>query len=259
MFPILDMFNDKKFAKIAQDNNVSYNSAKPWEHIALDNFLPTELARQISEAFPKPIDLQGNHKIEPWKYHKNQNVDRWLLEDSTEMPEALKLFTYAVNSRSFLLFLETLTGIDSLLPDPYFLGGGAMVTGSGGFLNVHADFNWNANQQSWRRVNALFYLTPNWQKEWGGNLELWSKDGKDKVKEIAPEFNRVVIFSTKSDTYHGQPVPTKTPTGVTRNLFSAFYYTSKSTEGIDNDPHFTKYSKDASPYSKQIKNDYLNK
>ena len=85
-----------------------------------------------------------------------------------------------LNSRKFLLFLEALTGLNSIIPDPFFMGGGAMMAGKGGFLNVHADFNYHHKLQSWRRINALFYLTPNWKSNWGGNLELWSKDKKKK-------------------------------------------------------------------------------
>ena len=58
------------------------------------------------------------------------------------------------NSRQFTLFLETLTGIECLLPDPYFIGGGAHVSTTGDFLKIHADFNWHHKLQAYRRVNA---------------------------------------------------------------------------------------------------------
>ena len=57
-----------------------------------------------------------------------------------------------------------------------------MATSKGGFLNVHADFNYHHKLQSWRRINVLFYLTPKWKK-WGGNLEFWSKDKKKKLEK----------------------------------------------------------------------------
>ena len=94
-----------------------------------------------------------------------------------------------------------------------------MASATGGFLNVHADFNWHALLQAWRRVNALFYLTPDWDAEWGGELELWSRDGKTMVKTVEPRFNRVVIFSTSSDSYHGQPRPLRLPFNLSRNIF----------------------------------------
>ena len=62
------------------------------------------------------------------------------------------------NSRQFLLFLETLTGIENLIPDPYFLGGGIHSSKKGGFLNIHTDFNWHHKLQLHRRVNVLIYF-----------------------------------------------------------------------------------------------------
>ena len=143
-----------------------------------------------------------------------------------------------------------------------------MMTGNGGFLNVHIDFNWHQKLQAWRRCNALFYLTKNWKEEYMGNLELWSTDGKRKEKEVVPLFNRVVIFNTTSKSYHGQPTKIVTPNNIYRNVFSSFYYGSTYDEMIDAKPHFTKYntvdvrqnnnaSFDSSPYSEGIMADYL--
>ena len=121
-----------------------------------------------------------------------------------------------------MLFLETLTGNEVLISDPYYLGVGAMITENGGYLNVHVDFNWHQKIQAWRKFNILFYLTPNWNDNYKGNLELWSTNGKSKVKEISPIFNRVVIFDTTSKSYHGQPEPINSPDNMPRRVFSAF-------------------------------------
>jgi hypothetical protein len=114
----------------------------------------------------------------------------------------------------------------------------------------------------------LFYLTPDWEEQWGGNLELWSNDGKEKVKEIAPIFNRMVVFTTTSSSYHGQPTPIAGPTDTYRRVFSSFYYCSHKQAEIDDHPHYTKYNsnnndvmaeKKTSPYAELITSDYLKK
>lgn len=258
---IIECFDNKNYAKLAFANRDVYQSNNPFPHIVLDNFLPLDIANTLAADYPSvDNDAKG------WKYHKNENVDRYFVEDTRVFGDNLRSFANAVNSRSFLLFLETLTGISSLLPDPYFIGGGAMATGPGGFLNVHVDFNWHQRLQSWRRCNALFYLNPDWQKAWGGELELWSTDGKTKQVEVEPIFNRVVIFSTTKQSYHGQPSKTKSPPGQFRKVFSAFYYGSERSELIDENPHFTRYNeknnnniaqRETSPYSQQIIDDYL--
>jgi Rps23 Pro-64 3,4-dihydroxylase Tpa1-like proline 4-hydroxylase len=260
---LLRVFDDEIYAKLAYENHHVYCKNEPYPHIVFDNFLPRPLAELISREFPKVKNRNSS-----FKYHNHDNVSRHFLEDTRYFSNNLKLFSAAISSRSFLLFLETLTGIKALLPDPYFMGGGAMMTGSGGFLNVHIDFNWHQKIQAWRRCNALFYFTENWMPEYSGNLELWSQDGSKKMKEIEPLFNRVVIFSTTSESYHGQPSKVQAPKDVYRNVFSAFYYATEKNEKIDSRPHYTKYNAidnrvnntadfDTSPYTESITEDFL--
>ena len=172
------------------------------------------------------------------------------------MPLPLRVFANAVISRQFLLFLETLSGIDCLLADPYFIGGGAMATGPGEFLKIHADFNWHHKLQAHRRLNALLYLAPDWKPEWGGNLELWSKDMSKMEHSISPKFNRLIVFEVADDSNHGQPEPLKTPPGVYRRVFSAFYYTARKDDAEWNAPHFTLYKPENSPYSMNLRSEY---
>ena len=250
---ILSCFDGHKFPELSRVSADGYSSAVPFPHVVLDDFLPHDTALALAESFP---DLKST-ELDAWRFHDNQNTSRWFQEDSTKMPQPLREFSAACVSRAFLQFLATLTRIPELTADPYFIGGGAMVTANGGFLKIHADFNWHALLRSWRRVNALFYLTPDWQSDWGGDLELWSRDGSQRVVSVAPKFNRLVVFSTTSDSFHGQPTPLRTPPGVSRNIFSAFYYSSNRGAGTDLDPHFTKYSLERSPYGQAVMSDYL--
>ena len=258
---IIEVFNNKSYSQLAYDNRLVYQENKPYPHIVFDDFLPLDIANLISNEYPNL-----NAGTEHYKVRDHEYVDRYFLEDTTKFSTNIRLFSNAINSRSFLLFLETLTGIKSLLPDPYFMGGGAMITKQGGYLNIHVDFNWNQKLQLWRRCNVLFYLTQNWKEEYKGNLELWSKDGKKKVQDIIPLFNRVVIFNTTSTSYHGQPSPALCPKDMTRHVFSAFYYSNERNEEIDAVPHFTKYIVDNreakaefenSPWANNITQDYL--
>jgi Rps23 Pro-64 3,4-dihydroxylase Tpa1-like proline 4-hydroxylase len=254
MKKILNIFDSKKFIRLGLKYNKIYKKNKPFPHIYIDNFLPKELAIKLSKEFPKL-----NKVNKDWKVHKNKNVIRYFLEDSSLYKKNLNIFSMLLNSRKFLLFLETLTGLESIIPDPFFVGGGAMSAGKGGFLNVHADFNYHHKLQSWRRINVLFYLTPNWKKNWGGNLEFWSKDKKKKIREIEPIFNRVIIFNTTSKSFHGQPKPLSCPKSITRNVFSAFYYSSVKDKDSMSEPHFTRYGLKNNPYARKIIKDYKNK
>lgn len=248
---LLGLFDEDRYAALAVASCDKFRSNQPFPHIVIDNFLPEDLALLVAEGYPDPSNSSA-----AWKTHANENVVRRFVEDVGSMTTAMRLFANAVVSKPFLLFLETLSGIDCLLPDPYFIGGGAMVTGKGEFLKIHADFNWHHKLQAHRRLNALFYLTPNWQKEWGGALELWSKDMCERVHSVLPEFNRLVVFEVTDDANHGQPEPLNTPPNVLRRVFSSFYYTTRHNEQEWNAPHFTLYKPENSPYGMSLRRDY---
>jgi 2OG-Fe(II) oxygenase superfamily len=250
---LLKLFDSPRYNKMAIERRETFQAAQPFPHVVIDDFLPPEIADTIAKQYPDP----GDSSVK-WKTHQNANTSRKFLEDVTFMSPTMRLFAQALNSRQFLLFLETISGIDCLIADPYFIGGGAMISGSGEFLKIHADFNWHHKLQAHRRLNALLYLTPNWRSEWGGDLELWPKDMSAVGSVIAPQFNRMVIFAVTDDANHGQPKPLMTPSGVYRRLFSAFYYTSRRDDAEWNEPHFTLYKPEKSPYSMSLLEDYQN-
>ena len=62
-------------------------------------------------------------------------------------------------------------------------------------------------------------------KKWGGKFELWSNDVKNCIKRVTPIFNRMIIFSTTSQSYHGHPSPLNTPKKISRKSIAMYYYT----------------------------------
>ena len=149
---------------------------------------------------------------------------RQILPEECDGP-ARQLFHF-FNSRPMLEFLEGLTTIRGLIPDPYFIGGGFHETGRGGKLGIHADFRINEQLHLHRRLNVIIYLNEQWNPEWGGALELWDRHMKAKVRELMPVFNRCVVFNTDADSFHGHPDPLSTPEGVLRRSIALYYYTA---------------------------------
>jgi Rps23 Pro-64 3,4-dihydroxylase Tpa1-like proline 4-hydroxylase len=103
---------------------------------------------------------------------------------------------------------------------------------------VHADFNLYPRLNIWRRLNFLLYLNEQWDESWGGELELWNRTGKQKVRAIQPLFNRVVIFDTSNFSYHGHPHPLMCPPDRSRKSIALYYYTAEKPQG-EIDPHTT--------------------
>ena len=114
----------------------------------------------------------------------------------------------------FVGYLEELTGIEGLIPDWSMDGGGLHQTLRGGHLNIHADFSTHHDHANWaRRVNILLYLNPEWPQEWGGKLELWNSDMTECRDRVTPAGNRMLVFSTTLDSFHGHPDALTCPRG----------------------------------------------
>jgi len=64
------------------------------------------------------------------------------------------------------------------------------------------------------------------KEEFGGALELWSKDMKSCMQRIQPSLGRLTIFSTTDFSYHGHPEPMTAPDGRVRQSIALYYYSN---------------------------------
>jgi len=211
----------------------AYASAAPFPHVAIDGLFPDETLDRVLEGFPDAADAAWG-RFENASEKKLGNYAR--LE---ELAEPIRSFLAALNGPRMLEFLETLTGIDGLVPDPYFAGGALHQIVRGGFLKVHADFNWHPKLRLDRRLNVLVYLNRGWRVEWGGALELWDRGMNGPAASILPLFNRTVVFTTTDSSFHGHPRPLACPDGVTRKSVSLYYYSNGRPEAERSAPHDT--------------------
>jgi hypothetical protein len=198
----------------------AYSSALPYPHIVIDDFLPEPMADEILRHFPTaPLAHDMNYEGRTFE-HKKRGINP---HDCDEVARGFFLF---FNSAPFIQFLESLTGIDGLLPDPHFEGGGFHEISKGGKLGIHADFRIQRRLHVNRRINVLIYLNKAWNATYGGELEIWNTALTEKMSSIQPLFNRCVIFNTNADSYHGHPEPLNTPNNVTRKSLALYYYTA---------------------------------
>ena len=172
-----------------------FESAQPFPHVVLDNFLAAD--EQIVEHFPGP-DWGG------WlRYDDDYQRGKLCANDLSAMPQPFQQILVEMNSRPFLVFLEELTGIEGLIPDPYLEGGGLHSSGPGGVLQPHTDFHFYERLNVFRRVNALLYLNPDWRDEDGGGFGLFDEGSDAPESEISPAFGRLVVFRTDDKSVHG--------------------------------------------------------
>jgi 2OG-Fe(II) oxygenase superfamily len=204
---------------VTESAHHSYMNAKPFPHVVFDDFFDPALIERVLEEFPKPNAIRWQNFDNP------QEIKLASARESTFGP-ATRLLMYHLNSITFLEFLSRVTGIDNLIPDPGFEGGGLHQIVRGGKLGVHADFNKHRQYGLDRRLNLLLYLNKNWREEYGGHLQLWDRDMTRSEAKVLPIFNRVMIFGTTDFTYHGHPDALQCPEGVTRKSLALYYFSN---------------------------------
>lgn len=211
-----------------------YAAADPFPHIVLDDLFDPAVLDALLAEFPTPQEMRS------WLNFDSPNEKKlgfW--HERSSVSEGIRHFLEAMNGFETLLFLEQLTGIEGLISDPYFAGGGPHQIESGGYLKIHSDFNFHPKLKLDRRLNMLVYLNRDWREEWGGHLELWDGELRACRQRILPAFNRTVIFSTTDRSYHGHPHPLTSPPGVTRKSISLYYYTAGRPAEERSAPHDT--------------------
>ena len=213
-----NMLDIVKLNSIADTNKENYLNAKPFSHGVYDDVFNPEILLEILNEF----EVAENEWLSfDTKYEKKLQMNK-----EENFGPYSKAFIHHLNSAPFLLFLEKLTGINGLIPDPYLTGGGFHKIPRGGKLGIHVDFNQYKKINAYRRINVLVYLNKDWKEEYGGNFELWSdKKGTERTK-VLPIFNRMAIFSTTANSYHGHPEPLNCPENRSRRSIAMYYYTS---------------------------------
>lgn len=211
--------------EIAAARAADYRRAQPFPHLLLDGLFAEDL---LDEAIAElPI-------VARWARYDTVNERKVVCSDLRAFGPAGETLVHALNSAPFVRFLERLTGIQGLIPDPHLHAAGYMKVPPGGFLGLHYDFSTQQELGLLRRVNVLLYLNRGWRTEWGGQLELHSNDPLESAGhtaiEIEPIFNRLVIFNTPQ-ALHGHRRPIACPPERARLCLSWYYYTAPPVPG----------------------------
>jgi hypothetical protein len=198
--------------------HADYMAAPAYPHMVFDNFLDPGIVAQAIEEFP-PLNLTQ------WNNYLHANERKFSNTDPSTWGPTLQEILAVLNSPRFVAFVGKLIGVENLVADPTLEGGGLHQSTTGGFLNVHADFTVHPhNRKLQRRANILLYLNPDWKSEYGGDLEVWSRDMSGCVEKVGPVANRVLIFSTEQDSFHGHPDPMTCPEGMARRSMALYYF-----------------------------------
>lgn len=173
--------------------------SEPIDHIVIDNFLPEDFARDLSNEF-------GDYGDDHWHKYSNtmeekRTCNQWNLFKPKTYTYFQLLCSEFVNnsiSKKFNIQIEADYGLH---------GGGQHIHSKMGNLNPHLDYSIHPKTGAERRLNAIYYLTDDHEEGDGGHFGLWGNGSEtepgDLVKEYAPLFNRLVMFNTSQQSWHG--------------------------------------------------------
>lgn len=213
----------------------AFQAAQPFPHIAIDDFLPEEVAIRIADSFPGVDDIAWRLEGPGDSRHSGDpNVEKLTTSDEEKFPPFIRHMMGQFQSGIFCRFLDRLTGFRMLHPDPNHYGCGLHSTGPGGRLMLHVDASRHPDRNMHQLINVIYYCSRDWKPEWGGTLELWNADATECVARVDPLFNRLLVFYTGGRSWHGHPHPVTAPPGHRRNSLALYYYsTDRSLSDID--------------------------
>ena len=213
------LFDEDRLQSLAARHREEYATASPFPHVVIDDFLTTDICDRLLAEFPRREDID-------WLKFERHHSKKLATKGDRQFGDYTRQVLLEFNTALCLRFLEALTGIEGLLPDPHYEGGGLHQIERGGFLKVHTDFNYHNKLKLDRRINLIVYLNRDWQEEYGGHLELWARDMSRCVRRVLPVYNRCVVFSTTDWSFHGHPERLTCPPEQTRKSLALYYYSN---------------------------------
>lgn len=163
------------------------------KHFFVDDLLPLELAHQIFNAFPR--DGNGFFNRDSFREQKrtSANLDAY--------DPILSAITYAFQDKEIVEKVASFLGLKAIEPDPKLYAGGLSMMFEGDFLNPHIDNSHDGSRERYRRLNLLYYVSPDWALERGANFELWD-DKRTTALTIVSRFNRLIVMETTKESWH---------------------------------------------------------
>jgi len=188
----------------------------------VDDLLSENIVKDIYQNFPKLSEA---------KLKKNLRESKYVAYQMNKYHPLLEEVIYAFQEENVVEIISEICDLRNILPDKNLYAGGLSLMQKDNYLNPHIDNSHDKDRQLWRVLNLLFYVTPNWQLENGGNLELWDNGLKDKPIEIESKFNRLVVMATHQKSWHSV---NKVLVTDVRRCVSNYYFSEKPILENDN-------------------------
>jgi len=184
----------------------------------IDSLLPPDQVQVINAAFPDKSTMMHKKSLRENKYVAAQ-MDKY--------NPVLEEIIYAFQEPNVVKVVGEITAIQNMIPDSNLYAGGISLMAHENFLNPHLDNSHDKDRSVYRVLNLLFYVTPDWSHENGGNLELWDDGPKGQPREITSHFNRLALMATHEKSWHSV---SEVMVDRSRCCVSNYYFSGKPLE-----------------------------
>ena len=206
--------NSKEIIKFQWDNPVGTKT----KHFYLDEVLPKNDVTKIYESFPRNGEGFFDRKTFREKKRTSANLSLY--------NKILSEITYAIQDPKVVNEISKVCDMEMLEPDPNLYAGGLSMMFPNDYLNPHIDNSHDRERKRYRRLNLLYYVSPDWKLEYGGNFELW--DTKiTKPHTILSKQNRLIVMETNKNSWHSV---SKVNIDRPRCCVSNYYFSKQSND-----------------------------
>lgn len=212
-----------RMQEVVFQSRQQWQSSAPVNVFVIDDILPAAIAAEVRAAFPDSTKLMLRKSLRELKY-----VSAQMNEHAPILEEVL----FAFQEPAVVDLVGQITGLRSLQADEHLYAGGISMMGQGHFLNPHLDNSHDKDRQRYRVLNLLYYVSPDWREENGGNLEVWPDGTKAKPTTIVSRFNRLAVMVTNQHSWHSV---SKNVSDEIRCCISNYYF---SAHPVGDDDYF---------------------
>ena len=172
---------------------------EPFPYCVIDNFLSEENFKQLNIE----LDITNNIVQRAFK----TSLENKLIFKDTDMKDNVKKLVHKMGSLEIKNVISEIIGKKNIISMRDFEGYGGYspyhITENNGFLGAHVDHSSINDGKFCHIANTIFYASNRWEKDWGGNTILFSRNGFSKKVEIEPIPNRLIFFIHTANSFHG--------------------------------------------------------
>ena len=201
---------------------------EPYNTWVIDSFLEPEVNELVLKDWP-------GHGSSIWHggYEKVGDKENILetgmlaIDKREDIPSSSLLVLDNFHSESFKNSIEEITNIQNLIIDDTRRWAGVRAMLKDSKQMIHSDADVHPESGLKKKLTLIYYLNKDYNRERDeGCLEVWDDNVTEKIIEIEPINNRLLIFEDSSRSYHGVPLVKS----ERKSIISAFLKEEETTD-----------------------------